>query len=169
MTDQHNTAATVTDERIFEIAEMTGLLGPLSRVGESYDAVIRFARALLAQPVQVDTSQTLYECVGKHLYQIKQTSCDCLQNPSNQYREWVAQPVQEPNLSDKSVQKRLATQWGYVPAPVEVQPKPQPMTDGAKRALISNFFADGWAQDQAMNLLHDYDLRHDITSTKEAT
>lgn len=43
----------------------------------------------------------------------------------------------------------------------------QPMTDGAKRALISNFFAEGWAQDQAMNLLHDYDLHHGITSAKE--
>jgi hypothetical protein len=31
------------------------------------------------------------------------------------------------------------------------------MTDGAKRALISNFFSEGWAQDAAMNLLHDFE------------
>lgn len=39
-----------------------------------------------------------------------------------------------------------------------------PMTDGAKRALISNFFSEGWAQEQAMNLLHDYDQHHGITA-----
>lgn len=39
-----------------------------------------------------------------------------------------------------------------------------PMTEGAKRSLISNFFSEGWAQEQAMNLLHDYDLHHGITA-----
>ena len=42
-------------------------------------------------------------------------------------------------------------------------PKPEPMTDSAKLTLIRNFFSERWAQDQAMNLLHDYDQHYGIT------
>lgn len=33
----------------------------------------------------------------------------------------------------------------------------EPMSEGAKRALACNWFAERWAQDQAMGLLADYD------------
>lgn len=41
-------AAGLSDAEILVVAEFVGLIGPRSRVGESHDAAVRFARAILA-------------------------------------------------------------------------------------------------------------------------
>jgi len=86
--------------------------------------------------------------------------------PSGEVVAWLIQAIGTSQFEfakphQKAIHKNIWTDAFPVFRGISPQPA-QPaarvaMTDGAKRALISNFFSEGWAQDAAMNLLHDFE------------
>lgn len=86
----------------------------------------------------------------------------------------AAQPATAPNLACKSVQARLAEQWGYVRAQPDMVPVPMRVLECAATAL-GNFVSDhGWSDEdmQAMDNLdafiaqHHARMSHGITAHK---
>ena len=59
---------------------------------EKRDKLIQKYQAVDNQK-QSPSERILYECVGcHHLYEEKVSSCDCMKNQNNEYREWIANP-----------------------------------------------------------------------------
>jgi hypothetical protein len=63
-----------------------------------------------------------------------------------------AQPA-DLNLNCKSVQARLAAQWGYV------KREWVGLTETQKVDLAGNWFAEDWAITKGVGMLHDYDAK----------
>ena len=66
------------------------------------------AEAPQAQPLPKDAIK-MYQCTGcDHLHHEKPSSCDCFENPSNTYNDWIALPaaqVQLVPLTDEQIDK----------------------------------------------------------------
>ena len=58
------------------------------------------------------------------------------------------------NLNCKSTQARLATLWGYE----KPQPQREPLTEADLYDIAGNYFADEWAQKQAVMMLKDHGI-----------
>lgn len=67
------------------------------KADEAVRIMAPFAAAPQAVPVPAE-SQTMFECIDcKGMYAAKVSQCDCLGNPKNEYREWIAHPKEQPH------------------------------------------------------------------------
>lgn len=89
---KHTSLSTVLASMLAENKRLVACVAALK-------SLVDEATKLDCQPSSADASVYLKQCVGcEHLYQLPvPSSCDCMENPDNEYQDYIAAPLYQEN------------------------------------------------------------------------